>query len=836
MSKTRRCGILTGGNIGKKTSAFALVLLMILGALSLSLLTNNAQSLHSTTVSAGLIGDEKTLSTTGCDSSSFANNPPHNLEAPLSINKTFFTWWNANWHYRIPFNVTGTGNVSAPVNFTKNLTTLQMFDKAFENSTITIVRYHQNGSVADTITKYNFTQKISPQNIYNGTLTWQVPLPSIYYVYFDVMANGGNRTHTQPSNLTASGDARITSFGPPEGWWSELSPPLASYYTPKSQVNITVNTTANADSVTARFYRNGTLSFSRTFTTINHLRWINQTTFQQQGNWTVKINASDDAGYHTTMLSAGFWVGYPDLALTKLNVISTPYYRGKTLTVQAFVNCFNVTLPQVNVSLYISGNLVAHKNNLTFQKDHNTTVNFTWTPTTKGNVNLAVIVDPNNAIPESDEENNQLTMFLQIQGIPELGVVNITVPSQPVAEGDPATFYTCLTNKGDEDAINYRVNLYLEQTNTNHTSLTSPEKDFRYVNISMSQTVNISLVWGAVQYGGSAYNGKWVAGIRILSNDTKPDSDTWNNTFARYDRRLKVIPGDQTAPVITLVSVPQIQEQRTAALFLVTATDQSGIDTVTIAIKTPQNTYINSTMTPLANNRYQYILKNTSMLGKYAYSITATDLTFNKTKRTVKGGFTVVPDTTPPTIEYFDAYPLVQLVNKTIEFQCITSDSSGVLAVDVTITLPDSRTIVYHMINASNDTKYVYVGRFSHIGKYVYSITAEDTMLNTNKTDPATFWITRDLNDTDSDGMPDAWEIKYGFNPYDPSDANQDADHDGVTNLEEYKAGTNPLVKESSASDSLQLLKDNGSYILGLFIACVLIGGIVIYRLRRKKQ
>jgi hypothetical protein len=40
--------------------------------------------------------------------------------------------------------------------------------------------------------------------------------------------------------------------------------------------------------------------------------------------------------------------------------------------------------------------------------------------------------------------------------------------------------------------------------------------------------------------------------------------------------------------------------------------------------------------------------------------------------------------------------------------------------------------------------------------------------------------------------MPDAWEIANGFNPNDPSDANQDADGDGMTNLQEYSAGTDP--------------------------------------------
>ena len=53
------------------------------------------------------------------------------------------------------------------------------------------------------------------------------------------------------------------------------------------------------------------------------------------------------------------------------------------------------------------------------------------------------------------------------------------------------------------------------------------------------------------------------------------------------------------------------------------------------------------------------------------------------------------------------------------------------------------------------------------------------------KTDPVN-------SDSDSDGMPDGWELFYGLNPLSPADANQDADSDGLTNLQEFLGGTNP--------------------------------------------
>ncbi|MBP3405899.1 MAG: LamG domain-containing protein [Kiritimatiellae bacterium] len=58
-------------------------------------------------------------------------------------------------------------------------------------------------------------------------------------------------------------------------------------------------------------------------------------------------------------------------------------------------------------------------------------------------------------------------------------------------------------------------------------------------------------------------------------------------------------------------------------------------------------------------------------------------------------------------------------------------------------------------------------------------------------------------DDDDSDGIPNGWEVRYGYDPRDGSDAQSDHDGDGLTNLQEFRLGRNPCVKAQNAVPSL---------------------------------
>jgi hypothetical protein len=55
--------------------------------------------------------------------------------------------------------------------------------------------------------------------------------------------------------------------------------------------------------------------------------------------------------------------------------------------------------------------------------------------------------------------------------------------------------------------------------------------------------------------------------------------------------------------------------------------------------------------------------------------------------------------------------------------------------------------------------------------------------------------------DSDFDSIFDEWELRYGLNPLDDSDALLDLDNDTLTNLREFELGTNPNNTDSNSDN-----------------------------------
>lgn len=85
-------------------------------------------------------------------------------------------------------------------------------------------------------------------------------------------------------------------------------------------------------------------------------------------------------------------------------------------------------------------------------------------------------------------------------------------------------------------------------------------------------------------------------------------------------------------------------------------------------------------------------------------------------------------------------------------------------------------------------------------------------------------------DDTDGDGIPDAYELAHGLNPTNSTDATIDADGDRFTNLEEYRSGTD--LNNSSSALRIVALEVAGT---NMSISFSSVAGKV-YRVERNNQ
>lgn len=759
-------------------------------------------------------------------------------------------WWNENWHYRKLLGLYGNGTFSEKFNFTDLLESLNVFSRTFENDTIRIVEYSTNGEILDDTINYNFTESGAFNNKYNatGVLTWEVTAPSepsvtkYYYIYFDVEENdkGIRDPINETKNMNVSNFTIIYDYLV-EGWWGEIKQPMdGSYSLVEETLNIVAITEAKADSVTAVLRKENTsVNYTKALTgDESYLNWSGIFQFDNLddiGNWTIKVQSEDSAGYENETSETNFYVGKPDLAVDSIIYTPSKVYENDIVMLSADVRSYNITMEDVIVSLNITDsedNIVHHENitNITLIKDQANIVNFNWTAKQIGEYTLEVEVYHSDITDEWNNSNNNMTLLLSVVGTPDLGVVDIVVPSGFVKEGEIVEIHAVLNNTGNAPAKNYKVRLYLSQIVMDWYDYQI--KDTTNVSIDVNESVEVSLTWNPALYGPPENFGEWIVGILIFWNNTYRDSFTLNNSQIS---KLKVVEGEKNAPVIKINELTEMQEIGRSVSIVAKVTDKSGIKKVSITITNPRNIPYFENMTSQGNDSYIFEFDNTSVIGKYNFSINAVDNSFYQMKSTLHGVFEIIGDATPPSIDYFGAYPSVQLKGGYVNISCIPTDFMGVKSVQVRITYPDSHSETKNMAKSTYGGKYVYSKTYVTLGKYVFNIASEDTSGNIKTTENKVFWITTDVDDRDSDGMPDWWEERYGFDPYDPTDAEQDEDGDGYTNVEEYKSGDNPLKRLSSLQEIAYKLRQNWSYLVISVILFILIIALSIYGARRLK-
>lgn len=141
--------------------------------------------------------------------------------------------------------------------------------------------------------------------------------------------------------------------------------------------------------------------------------------------------------------------------------------------------------------------------------------------------------------------------------------------------------------------------------------------------------------------------------------------------------------------------------------------------------------------------------------------------------------------------DYVSSSNIVNKVDQDVVFTCVFSPSISPKNVTVHILYPGLNSSEFDMVETETG-KFVNTTSFSILGLYSFFITANVDTRMVNSVSRS-FWISTSLLDRDNDGMNDAWEQFYGFDPTDPSDADSDYDGDGYKNLDEFKLGTDPL-------------------------------------------
>jgi hypothetical protein len=350
--------------------------------------------------------------------------------------------------------------------------------------------------------------------------------------------------------------------------------------------------------------------------------------------------------------------------------------------------------------------------------------------------------------------------------------------------------------------------------------------DLDLVTISSGSSKKITMNWE------NSDGGEWLVGVMVNVTDTKRDPDLSNNRML-LETTLKIKSIERNPPSISDIDIdPDSLEQGETVKISAEVTDDTGLETVTINISNPDNESTEDSMVRSTDNVFSYTFKNTEEKGIYSFVIKAVDISIYSNTATYSSTFYVDEDSTDPEILYTGVNPDVQLVDKKVEIFCIATDNIGISSVKLTITTPSGGSISETMDYSSSTGKYVYKIDFETPGKYKYKVKVYDKANNWDDSDAEVFWITTNLDDRDNDGMPDWWEEKYGFNPEDPSDAENDEDNDGYTNLREYELRFNPR-KDIFMQNTVQRINDNIIYLVVSIIAFIVIVILVIMGKRR---
>ena len=732
-----------------------------------------------------------------------------------------FPWWNNSWHYRLLVATQNNGMVSHSFNFTQLLYTLGLFDVEFDNNSIRVVPYSETGEIFD-VTSYMFNESGGYNSIGNaiGELTWLAN--SVFsMIYFDVKENG-EKNNTE-KHIEETSNTYLSYIGEPEGWNTLIvKPKNNALILPNTTTMFEVKSDAKLSEVKGLASSgNTTLLFN--FNTIDGVTWYSNQSFTEEGEYTLITTAYDEAGY-IYKDSCMFKVGKLDLSIKELSFSSTKVFKNTPVDIECVVKS-TASVNNVTLYVYVNGSVLTNET-MSFEDALEKTFVFSWTSTVEGKVNISVYVDPNNTVPEKNELNNMINSVVTVNLPPDIMIKKMSV-SSPVKEGTTAYVYAELEATGLSAATSCKVYLYASQAIMRWQS--SERVYMKNVTLSPNKPFNVTLFWNPALYGSAEENGRWIIGAEVVPVSSQQDLNFSNN---RRNTFLTVTPEERNPPSISNVwCEPTTVEVGGDVTTYAEVTDDTGVYNVTLIITKPNNETERYLMKfDKTKGRWYHTLTSFKNSGVYTYSVTAVDSSYLRNRCTSNNAtFLVTEDHTPP--ELIDVWltpERAQIKGNEIQIYAILYDNVGIKWVNVTIVDPNGGKTENTMEKVEENT-YRFSETLNLLGRYTFYVSASDLAGNMKYSELHDFWATENLNDTDNDHIPDWWEERYGFDPYNPMDAKGDEDGDGYNELTEYNEGLDPLQPDTVFGFSQNELTVI-SAVLILFILVIVLSLVAIRR------
>lgn len=157
---------------------------------------------------------------------------------------------------------------------------------------------------------------------------------------------------------------------------------------------------------------------------------------------------------------------------------------------------------------------------------------------------------------------------------------------------------------------------------------------------------------------------------------------------------------------------------------------------------------------------------------------------------------------------------MINLAGEKIGYEfLINSDYDGVNTSAAVKNVGDAFIVVWEAIPSDGSYYDIHIAKVTTPGGFDTNPNNQDSDYDGIKDgDEVYIYHTDPTNqDSDNDFMPDAWEIKYNYNPLE-QDADTDEDNDTLSALAEYNLGTNPTLQDSD-NDGLSDI-DETAYIV----------------------